>query len=227
MGSRKFSSLPLLYELADKGWLVITISYRFAPYVTYPDNLIDCKRALEWVKNNIEKYGGRKDYVIVGGESAGSQLSLLLSLSNDDKELNKDIKSDLTVQGCVDFYGATLLNETKQFLSDDPLLYNAFIYTFGQDETKYKDASPVDLIVKGKKLPPTIIVHGDCDEIVPFVVSTELDRVLKENKCESFLLKIPHGKHCFNYFISPRTYTADEIVSLYLDLQYKKYFNIN
>lgn len=119
LGSRKLSSLPLLYELANNGWLVVTISYRFAQTTLYPENLRDCKRALQWVKKNITKYNGNKDYVVIGGESAGSQMSLLLSLTSDDKELNDGIEGDLTVQGCVDLYGVHNIVKTYHFVKSN------------------------------------------------------------------------------------------------------------
>lgn len=109
----------MLYELAHKGWIVVTVSYRFIPKVTYPENLEDCKRALRWVKQNIEKYNGNKDYIIVGGESAGSHLALLLALTM--KENNEE---DLSIRGCVDFYG---VYNTKK-LSSYSIVINKLVY---------------------------------------------------------------------------------------------------
>lgn len=127
LGSRKFSSIPLLYELADNGWLVVTISYRFVQTTLYPENLRDCKRALQWVKKNITKYNGNKDHIIIGGESAGSQLSLLLSLTSKDEELNNGIDGDLTVQGCVDLYGVHNIVKTYNFLKSNVNIFKYLI----------------------------------------------------------------------------------------------------
>lgn len=160
MGSRKISSLPLLYNLADRGWIVISTSYGLLPKVKFPENLRDCKRALKWVKENIYKYNGNKDYVVIGGESAGSHLSLLLALtSNRDNELNRGIDGDLSVQGCVDFYG--VYDMTRFFKSKFPryveLFKPFFLYILSPNCWDKDTSSPERLVTIGNKLPNTLV----------------------------------------------------------------------
>ena len=74
-------------EMAKKGVIMITIAYRLgvfgyfanqdlinesANHTTGNYGLLDQIKALEWVQNNIVKFGGDKDNVTIAGESAGS-----------------------------------------------------------------------------------------------------------------------------------------------------------
>lgn len=95
-------------------------------------------------------------------------------------------------------------------------------YIFSGDENKQLSASPTYRILCGKILPPTIIVHGTCDSIVPLKDSIKFYELLQSKNLDSYLLSVPYGKHCFNYFLSPRTYATGEVISLYLNIQYNK-----
>lgn len=49
---------PLLSHLAERGWVCVSIAYRVSPRNTWPDHIVDVKRALAWIKENIADYGG-------------------------------------------------------------------------------------------------------------------------------------------------------------------------
>lgn len=74
--------------LVDKGIVLVTINYRLGPFgylahpaltVDDPNNssgnygLLDQIKSLEWVQNNIAKFGGDPDNITIFGESAGAQ----------------------------------------------------------------------------------------------------------------------------------------------------------
>ena len=77
-GHRAFASLPLLYELSRAGFLCFTINYRLSPGVAFPDHLIDCKRAVAWIRAHAAEYGGDATWIACGGESAGGHLASLV-----------------------------------------------------------------------------------------------------------------------------------------------------
>lgn len=45
-------------HLAARGWVCVSLNYRVSPRHTWPDHIVDVKRALAWVKENIAAYGG-------------------------------------------------------------------------------------------------------------------------------------------------------------------------
>ncbi|MDL2304764.1 alpha/beta hydrolase [Bacteroides sp. OttesenSCG-928-D19] len=67
-------------ELMEKGLAVVTVNYRLSPRATHPAYIEDAARALAWTFENIGKYGGSKDKIVVSGHSAGGYLALMLAL---------------------------------------------------------------------------------------------------------------------------------------------------
>ena len=67
-------------ELREQGFAVVAVNYRLSPKVKNPAYIEDAAEAVAWVFKNIEKYGGRKDYIFVSGHSAGGYLSLILAM---------------------------------------------------------------------------------------------------------------------------------------------------
>ncbi|WP_296705628.1 alpha/beta hydrolase [Algoriphagus sp.] len=67
-------------KLAESGIGLVSVNYRLSPNVQHPDHVKDAAAAYEWVKNNIEAYGGNPEQIYVGGHSAGAYLAALLSV---------------------------------------------------------------------------------------------------------------------------------------------------
>ena len=74
-------ALPLMNHLAARGWVCVAANYRLSPRATFPDHLIDLKRALAWIREHIAEFGGDPGFVAATGGSAGGHLSSLLSLT--------------------------------------------------------------------------------------------------------------------------------------------------
>ena len=86
IGDKREQGLPLLHELARRGWVTVTINYRLSPRATWPDHIVDCKRALVWVREHIAEYGGDPGFIAVSGGSAGGHLCALLALTPGDHD---------------------------------------------------------------------------------------------------------------------------------------------
>ena len=48
----------MMHELVQRGWLCVSINYRLSPRATWPAHIVDCKRAVAWVREHIAEYGG-------------------------------------------------------------------------------------------------------------------------------------------------------------------------
>ena len=53
-GSRYEQGIPLLNHLAQVGWTGFNIDYRLSPEATFPDQIVDVKRAIAWVRENAD-----------------------------------------------------------------------------------------------------------------------------------------------------------------------------
>jgi len=65
-------------QFANRGYMVVNISYRLAPEHPFPAALEDTAAAYLWLVKNIEFYGGDLNNLVWAGESAGANLILAL-----------------------------------------------------------------------------------------------------------------------------------------------------
>ena len=81
MGRKEGQGEPLMAHLAERGWVCVTANYRLSPRATWPDQIVDVKRALAWTKANIADHGGDPGFVVITGGSAGGHLCALTALT--------------------------------------------------------------------------------------------------------------------------------------------------
>lgn len=67
-------------RLKNKGIAIVAVNYRLYPGVAKPGYIEDAAAAVAWVFNNIERYGGSRDKIIVSGHSAGGYLAMMVGL---------------------------------------------------------------------------------------------------------------------------------------------------
>ena len=105
-GNKRGQAHPLMSHLAELGWVCVAINYRLSPRSTWPDHIVDVKRALAWTKEHIAEYGGDPDWIAITGGSAGGHLSSLAALTANDPQFQPGFEeADTRVQAAVPFYG--------------------------------------------------------------------------------------------------------------------------
>jgi acetyl esterase/lipase len=65
---------------AARGFVVVLPDYRKVPGVRFPAFVQDGAAAVRWVHDNIERYGGDPDRIVLGGHSAGAYNAIMLAL---------------------------------------------------------------------------------------------------------------------------------------------------
>lgn len=53
IGHKAQQALPMLNHMAASGWVCVSINYRLSPRARFPEHLVDVKRAIAWVKEQI------------------------------------------------------------------------------------------------------------------------------------------------------------------------------
>lgn len=208
-GSKNEQARPLMQSLAREGWVCVSIDYRLSPKATFPDHIIDCEHALAWVKSHIAEYGGNPDYIILTGGSAGGHLSSLLALSSGRERFDTDLEGvDLSVQGCVPFYGIyDLLDEQKlqKSVGLDIVMRKSIVkQTNAQNPELYKRMSPMSHITENA--PPFMIVHGDKDSLTSFDEAMYFAQKLGEtSRSPVNFFAIGGAQHAFDMFPSLRS----------------------
>ena len=105
-GMKEGQGEPLMAHLAERGWVCVAANYRLSPRATWPDHIVDVKRALAWTKATIAQHGGDPDFVVITGGSAGGHLCSLAALTPNVADFQPGFEEvDTTVQAAVPFYG--------------------------------------------------------------------------------------------------------------------------
>src|SRR5271166_2220888 len=209
IGTKDEQALPLMNQMASAGWVCVTTNYRLSPAATFPDHLIDCKRALAWIREHVHEYGGDPSFVVVTGGSAGGHLSALVALTPDDLEYQPGFEhANTRVQGCVPFYGVydfANRNGTHRHMGMIEFLEGRVLKGRRDEIPEMFDrASPITCV--GAEAPPFFVIHGESDTLVPVAEAREFVRALREKSRErAAYAELPGAQHAFEIFPSVRT----------------------
>lgn len=69
------------------GMVVVNVNYRMATRFQMGHILGDANAAVAWVIQNIERFGGDPERIVLGGDSAGGQITALLAATASQPEL--------------------------------------------------------------------------------------------------------------------------------------------
>lgn len=209
IGSKDQQALPLMYQLAESGWVCVSANYRLSPAATFPDHLLDCKRALAWVKRNVAEYGGDPGFVAVTGGSAGGHLAALVALTANDPSVQPGFEDvDTRVQACVPFYGVyDFTNRNRTYAHDGLVEFLEKRVMKGSPEEipeAWEAASPIARI--HEEAPPFFVIHGESDTLVPVAEARGFVRALGEKtRAPLAYAEVPGAQHAFEIFPSVRT----------------------
>ena len=209
VGSKNQQGIPLMLHLAARGWVCISADYRLSPRATFPDHLIDLKRALWWIREHGAEYGADPDFVVVTGGSAGGHLCALLALTANDPAYQPGFEAaDTSVQACVAFYGVyDLLNRNGVWRNHGLaklLARHVMKIAPQQDSAAYEKASPISRITPSA--PPFFVIHGDRDTLVPVAEARHFCAAFRRiTSAPLVYAELPGAQHAFEIFPSLRT----------------------
>ena len=157
--------------LASQGVVGIAVGYRLLNHgaATLSDCVADAGDAVRFVRGHASEYGIDPQRIVLAGESAGGQLAAAVALAPDASAVQ----------------GVALFNPVL----DLPALPWA---------AKLPGAAAVSPLQHIRTdLPPTLIVHGTADEVVPIEQVDRFTRLMVAagNRCE--LVALPGRHHAF------------------------------
>jgi acetyl esterase/lipase len=216
MGDTRYQGYPLVSRLTAAGWVCVPITYRLSPKATFPDHIVDVKRAIVWVKEHIAAYGGDPNFVVLTGGSAGGHLSALAALSPNDPAFQPGFEgSDTSVQGAVPLYGIYDLRDWDG-RGGPPhalrLIERSVLKTSpASDPELWRRASPISWV--GPDAPPMMLVHGTNDSLVPVDGARRMAEALRRSSTQPVVYaELPYAQHAFDLYGSLRTrYTVRAI----------------
>jgi acetyl esterase/lipase len=139
----------------EKGFVLVSINYRFVPNVTVDQIAGDVAKAIRWTHDHAREYGGDPNTIIVMGHSAGAQLAALVC--TDGRYLMAEKLPLSIIKACVPVDGDTY-DVPLQIKTVDDKRAKSYRMTFGDDESQ-KNLSSVTHVAKGKSTPPFLILH--------------------------------------------------------------------
>ena len=227
IGNKREQALPLMTYLAARGWICVAINYRLSPKATFPDHLIDCKRALAWIRQEIGGFGGDPHFEATTGGSAGGHLCPLVGLTPNDPEYQPGFESvDTRVQavvpchGVYDFsnhYGLQAGRGMDSFLSRYVLKKDP-----QEDAAAFRRASPMHRI--HAQAPPFFVIHGSHDSLASEEEARHFAQSLaRVSTAPVAYAEIPGAQHAFEIFHSLRSERVIAGVERFLSWNHARY----
>jgi len=214
--SGAFANWPdVLASLARKGYVVASVEYRLSSEAKFPAAIHDVKTAIKWLRSKASEFAIDPGQVVIWGGSAGGQLAALAATSCGVDALAPEraaaanqaaaelaVQSDC-VQGLVAWYGVFDFGSIPELSPSGAGRSDSAASPVGkylgcapaQCASKVTLASPITHL--DAKDPPTLLIHGEMDKVVPVSQSRAFDAALRVKGIASELLIIPAADHSF------------------------------
>jgi acetyl esterase/lipase len=225
VNEKRGQGYPLMSRMVELGWICVSINYRRSPWNVWPSQIVDVKRAIAWVRENIAQYGGDPDFIAITGGSAGGHLASLAALTPDDESLQPGFEdADTSVQAVAPYYGVydlTTLDNMHPLMM--PLLERVVMQKRMADHPElYHDASPINRV--HRDAPPFFILHGENDAIVPMAQARGFHAALQDAGARTVAYaELPKAHHAFDAIATLRCQAASEAVAGFMGTIYGRH----
>lgn len=214
IGSKEEQAKPLMYHMSQRGWLCVSINYRLSPDAVFPAHIVDVKKAIAWIRQNIAQYGGNPDFIAITGGSAGGHLSSLAALTPNRDEWQPGFEEvDTSVQAALPFYGVYDFldrNGIRAAMPMDKFLAERVMQCTLEGHREFWDsASPMSHV--NAEAPPTFVIQGTHDSLVWVEEARAFVAALQSaSHSPVAYAELPGAQHAFEIFHSVRT---DQVVN--------------
>jgi acetyl esterase/lipase len=174
---------------------ILSVDYRLAPEHPYPAGPDDCEAAALWLSKNAASEFGT-DKLVIGGESAGAQLSAVTLLRMRDRHGFTGFSGANLLYGAFDLTGSpSCVNWGDRNLVLSTAAMKWFYDHFVPVE-KRRDPDVTPLFANLRGMPPALFTVGTMDPLIDDTLFMHARWVSSGNKGE--LAVYPGGVHGFN-----------------------------
>jgi acetyl esterase/lipase len=177
-------------ELVDKGYTLFIVRHGSAPQFKVPEAVADVRRALRYIRLNAKKFDIDPARIGVCGGSAGGHLSLMLGTASDDgtKDAPDEVgRTSDRVAAVVAHFPPVDLREWVGPSDKFPAL--EFDPQLAESVSPVLHVTPDD--------PPTLLIHGDKDDLVKLDNSERIVAEFDKHKVPNELVVIEGAGHGF------------------------------
>jgi acetyl esterase/lipase len=222
----------VLASLAEQGYVVTSVGYRFSREAPFPAAIQDVKAAIRWLRANAARYNLDPGRGMTMGQSAGGHLAALAATSCGVAALEPpgrvvpkagnvettasnaegaDRASDC-VRGAVAWFGVydfgVAYRQRPAASASVPDVMDLFLDCTGApcSDSKLREASPITY-VDGSD-PPIFLMHGGTDTTVAPDQSHVFEAALRDAGVRTQLVVIPEVGHSWVGTTPPATHAA-------------------
>lgn len=187
---------------AARGYTVYDIQYRLVPQAIFPAQLEDIICALGHVRAHAAADGTDPERTVLLGRSAGAHLAILAAYRAGRDPVPASCTRPATVRGAVGLYAPTDLVRAYNVPADPDLIAGTSAlgdFLGGSPASapdRYRLATPQEAL--DRPVPPTLLLHGEADQIVRPDHSRSLAAALTAAHDDVALVLIPWGGHGFD-----------------------------
>lgn len=209
IGEKEQQAKPLMYHMAQRGWLCVAINYRLSPKAAFPAHIIDVKKAIAWIREHAGEYGGNPDFIAITGGSAGGHLSSLAALTPNRAQWQPGFEeADTSVQAAVPIYAVFDLRDRhgiREGMSMSDMIGDKVLQCSEADNPELWDVgSPLSHVAADA--PPMFAIQGMHDSLV-WVEEARVfvDALQSVSNQPVAYAELPGAQHAFEVFHSVRT----------------------
>ncbi|WP_296405892.1 alpha/beta hydrolase [Psychrobacter sp.] len=208
--------------LLNNGYAIVSIEYRLLPKYQSPAQIDDVTSAFNYIYSHAQQYGLDVNRIAVIGESAGGQLAEYLAVTQGKTKIKANVA----------FYAPADISKLTTYANQNPVCHFLWgtletltgkptNYSFegeligGQPYSpefirKAKAISPVYLV--SENTPPTLLLHGDKDCLVPLKHSEVYYQLLQQHHIPSELVIVKGAGHADSRFYRSTQY-LDKVIN--------------
>lgn len=205
----------LLEQLAAKGYVCISPSYRLSTVALYPAAIYDIKSAIRWTRAHAKYYHINPDQLVIAGHSAGGELAAFMASTNgnpvfegngSNTELSSKVNALIDLDGTLAF-----IHPESGEGADSGNKISAGTYWFGYTKNErpdiWNEASP--LSHAGCSNVPTLFINSSLDRM--HAGRTDFIHILDSCGIYSAVKTFENAPHTFCFFEPWFTPTVSEI----------------
>ncbi len=198
LGRAHHSDVRLVALAETCGVATVSVDYRLAPEHPYPAGLDDCEAAAVWLIENTKKEFGNES-IVIGGESAGGNLSVATLLKMRDRHNYTGFAAANLVYGGYDL---NMTPSTANWGEERNLILTTKLIEWFNDNyipgDQRRDPYASPLYADLSDLPPALFTVGTLDPLLDDSLFMHSRWLAAGNKSE--LAVYPGGSHSFNVF---------------------------